>query len=143
MPVVGSFGGKRFKTCRSYVYTISHGLSMEMGLSIEEQEKENDKPSTYIKGENLKKIKLPIKLFKQKSVDVMKEINSWESVMKSKKAYPLVMNAKKVGKYNYLLTKVSVSDMMIGANGEILKAKVDLELAEYVRKGKKKKEGAK
>lgn len=138
MPTVGSFGGKRFKTSKTYIYALGHEISMEMGLSIEEQEKEGDKPSTYIKGTNLKKLKLNINLLKHGSVDVLKEIDSWEKVMESKKAYPLILNSKKIGKNNYILTNVNVSETYLSPTGEILKAKIELSLAEYIRKGRKK-----
>ena len=53
MATIGSYAGKTFKVSNKWIYTLKDGIKMKASIATESQEKENDKPSTYIKGFNL------------------------------------------------------------------------------------------
>ena len=71
----------------------------------------------------------------------MGEFNSWKKILYSKKPHPFILGGKKLGSNNYLLKDVDAEETKIIGNGEIVKMVINLELEEYVRAGKKKKEG--
>lgn len=114
---------------------------MKASIAAEAQEKENDKPSTYIKGFNLETLSFSITVFKQKNIDPLSEFNSWKKILYSKKPHQFILGGKKLGSNNFLMKDVSMEETKIVGNGEIVKMVIAIELEEYVRAGKKKKEG--
>lgn len=141
MATIGSYAGKTFKVSNKGIYTLKDGIKMKASIATESQEKENDKPSTYIKGFNLETLSFSITVFKQKNIDPLGEFNSWKKILYSKKPYPFILGGKKLGSNNFLMKDVSMEETKIVGNGEIVKMVIGIELEEYVRAGKKKKEG--
>lgn len=141
MATIGSYAGKTFKVSNKGIYTLKGGIKMKASIAAEAQEKENDKPSTYIKGFNLETLSFSITVFKQKNIDPLSEFNSWKKILYSKKPHPFILGGKKLGSNNFLMKDVSMEETKIVGNGEIVKMVIAIELEEYVRAGKKKKEG--
>lgn len=141
MATIGSYAGKIFKVSNKGIYTLKDGIKMKASIAAEAQEKENDKPSTYIKGFNLETLSFSITVFKQKNIDPLSEFNSWKKILYSKKPHPFILGGKKLGSNNFLMKDVSMEENKIVGNGEIVKMVIAIELEEYVRAGKKKKEG--
>ena len=136
MPILGSFSNKTFVVSSNKIYTFDE-LTINGELKHEEQEVEGNKPSTYIKGPGLDKFSFTIFLIKQKSVNIEKEIEDWFKIRDSKTPSYFIIGGKSVSKNKLLLTNVDVSETKIGVNGEYLKAKIQLQLSEFVRAGKK------
>lgn len=136
MSTIGSFANKVFKVSSNHLYTFDE-FTMNGELKIDEQEVDGSKPSTYIKGSGLDKVSFNLMLIKQKSIDVRAEIKDWFKIRDDKTPHNLIIGNSNLSSYKFLLTNVDVSDVKIGAGGEFLKAKVQLQFSEYVRAGKK------
>lgn len=136
MSTIGSFANKVFKVSSNYLYTFDE-FTMNGELKIDDQEVDGSKPSTYIKGSGLDKVSFNLMLIKQKSIDVRTEIKDWFKIKDDKTPHNLIIGNSNLSSYKFLLTNVDVSDVKIGAGGEFLKAKVQLQFSEYVRAGKK------
>ena len=61
MSIIGSFANKVFKVSSNHLYTFDE-FTMSGELKVDEQEVDNSKPSSYIKGPGLDKVSLNILL---------------------------------------------------------------------------------
>ena len=85
---LGEFAGKKFEVTSNKIYTFDD-YSNSFGISIEEQEVENDRPSNYIKGFDLEKPSLTISLIQSATVDVETELKEWKDICYAKTPYML------------------------------------------------------
>lgn len=136
MSIIGSFANKVFKVSANHLYTFDE-FTMSGELKVDEQEVDNSKPSSYIKGPGLDKVSLNILLIKQKNVNVRNEIQDWFKIRDAKTPHHLIIGNKNLSTYKFLLTSVNTSDTKIGPGGEFLKSTLQLQFSEYVRAGKK------
>lgn len=134
---IGYFASKTFSVSGDRVYTFDD-FTRSGSLNIEEQESEGNKPSTYIKGTSLEDIGFTVTLIAQNGLSVSSEIDAWMDIKDAKVPYYLILNNKPVSKNKFLLTNVSVQDTALKNDGEIIKAKVQLQFKEFVRAGSKK-----
>lgn len=133
---LGSFSGKVFSVSSSKIYTFDE-FSRSSSLSVEEQELDGSKPSSYIKGSGLDEISFNILLIAQKTVDIETEINSWIDIKDAAKPNVLVIGDKLVGKNKFLLVGVSIQESSFDIKGKYKRAKLQLSFKEFVRYGKK------
>lgn len=136
MSIIGSFANKVFKVSSNHLYTFDE-FTMSGELKVDEQEVDNSKPSSYIKGPGLDKVSLNILLIKQKNVNVRNEIQDWFKIRDAKTPHHLIIGNKNLSTDKFLLTSVNTSDTKIGPGGEFLKSTLQLQFSEYVRAGKK------
>ncbi|MBN1071143.1 hypothetical protein DVV81_08165 [Clostridium botulinum] len=137
---LGGFANKTFEVNMNKIYTFDD-YTNSFGISVEEQEVENDKPSNYIKGSDLEKPSFTIKLRQSATVDVESELKEWKDICYSKNPYMLFIGNNPVSNNKYLLEKGDVSDTLIINSGKIVKCTLKLTFKEHVRYGAKKEEG--
>lgn len=137
---LGGFANKIFEVNMNKIYTFND-YTNSFGISIEEQEVENDKPSNYIKGFDLEKPSFTIELRQSATIDVEKELKEWKDICYSKNPYMLFIGNNPVSNNTYLLEKCDLSDMLIINSGKMVKCKLKLTFREHVRYGAKKEEG--
>ncbi|MBY6931025.1 phage tail protein [Clostridium botulinum] len=137
---LGGFAGKTFEVNSNKIYTFND-YSNSFGISVEEQDVENDKPSNYIKGLDLEKPSFTVDLRQSSSVDVETEIKEWKELCYSKTSYMLFIGNTPVSENKYILEKGDISDALIIGSGKIVKCKIKLTFREHVRNGAKKEEG--
>ncbi|MBP1926841.1 hypothetical protein J2Z76_002711 [Sedimentibacter acidaminivorans] len=130
------FGGKIFTVSSNRIYTFDN-LERSSELSIEEQELEGNKPSTYIKGPGLDKINFTIHFSSSSKLNIRDEIESWIRLKDNCKPHYIIIGEKIYGGNKYLLTNVSITEQEILYSGDISKANVKLDFVEYVRPGNK------
>ncbi len=135
MPVA-SFGTKVFSASQNKIFTFDD-FSRTSSLNIEEQEIDGQKPSTYIKGSNLDDVVLTLPLFKQKELDVRKEIDEWITIKNQAVPQTLIIGNKPMGQNKFLLTSVAIKESVIDGNGNFLRTKVELQFKEFIRYGQK------
>jgi phage baseplate assembly protein W len=135
---IASFSGKVFEVSSNKIYNFE-GYTRSYSLDVEEQEQEGAKSSSYIKGESLETISFNI-LMDARFVDVDAEISSWIEICKSKKQDFFILGGKPVSSNKFLLKSISESDPVIDNNGKKLRVKLAIQLQEFVRYGKKKKD---
>lgn len=132
--MIGSFGDKTFTVNSDMVYT-PESESWSTEISVDEQEVDGSKPSSYIK-QTLDGVSLSIKL-SWNYVYVEDEIRSWKKICDSHEPHMLFMGNNPVSENKYLLYSSKASDILRSANGTALKATLALEFKEYVRAGSK------
>ncbi len=130
------FAGKVFSVSPNRIYTFD-SLERSGELSIDEQEVDGQKPSTYIKGPTLDKVGFNVVLKNAVNIDIRNEIESWMKIKDAGKPYYIVLGKKIYGNNKYLLTNVNASDQTVMPTGLISKATIRLEFSEYVRQGTK------
>lgn len=135
MPIA-TFLNKVFQVSATRKNTLN-GLTWSGELDTEAQEKLGSKPSTYIKGESLSSLSFDVPLRADFGIKVRAEIESWEAIKSKSKPGIFILGTKPVGKNQWLLKSVGVSDMDIDGRGNISKATLKLEFEEYVRAGQK------
>lgn len=136
MGVVGAFGNKTFEVSQNKIYTFD-GLTISESLNVEMQEVEANKPATYIKGNGEMNIGFDILLL-SRFCDVDYEIDYWLLKMRSVIPEYLTIGKKAYGTNKFLLTNVSVGDVLIAADGTKTRAKITLTFSEWTKAGYKK-----
>ncbi|KQB77083.1 hypothetical protein AK964_18905 [Clostridium butyricum] len=137
---LGGFAEKTFEVNSNKIYTFDD-YSNSFGISIEEQEVENDRPSNYIKGLDLEKPSFTIDLRQSSSVDVETELKEWKEICYSKTPHMLFIGNTPVSDNKYILEKGNISDSLVTNSGKMIKCKLKLTFREHVRYGAKKKKG--
>lgn len=137
---LGGFADKNFEVSQNKIYTFDE-YNNEIGLDVEDQSVDGDKPSTYIKGKKLENPTINIQIRQSKNVDVQTEVNDWKKICEDGVPYMLFIGDKPVSNNKYLLTGVSLSDAQIIFSGKMIKCLLKLTFKEYVRAGVKKEEG--
>lgn len=137
---LGGFADKSFIVSKNKIYTFDE-YNNEIGLDVEDQSVDGDKPSTYIKGKKLENPTINIQLRQSKSIDVQKEINDWKKLCEDGIPYMLFIGDSPVSNNKYLLINVNISDTAIIFSGKMTKCLLKLTFKEYVRAGVKKEEG--
>ncbi len=137
---LGEFARKKFEVTSNKIYTFDD-YSNSFGISIEEQEVENDKPSNYLKGFDLEKPSFTISLKQSATVDVETELKEWKDICYAMTPYMLFIGNNPVSNNKYLLEKGDISDTTIIGSGKMIKCKLKLTFREHVRYGAKKEEG--
>lgn len=133
---IGAFGDKTFDVNPKRIYTPD-GLKYNESLSVEMQETEGGKPSTYIKGLGAMEVGFDIQL-KHQFCNVQDEIDWWFLKMRSGKPEYLTIGDKTYGTNKQLLKSVSVADKVILSNGVVVSAKISLSFSEFTKEGYKK-----
>lgn len=132
---IASFQGKIFSVSSTKVYSLA-GLTLGSGLETEAQEKLQDKPSTYIKGESLSTMSFEIPLRSDFGINPRKQIEEWEAIKSNAHPAVFILGTRPIGKNKWLLKTVNTNDVELDGRGNILKATLKLEFEEYVRAGK-------
>ena len=133
---IGAFGDKVFDVTQKRIYTPD-GLNYKETLSVEMQDSEGDKPSTYIKGLGAMDVGFDIQL-KHPFCNVQQEIDWWLKKMRSGVPEYLTIGDKTYGTNKQLLKDVSVADCVFLPNGTVISAKISLSFVEFTRIGYKK-----
>lgn len=128
------YGGKIFSVSPNRVYTFD-GLERSGELSVDEQEVDGQKPSTYVKGPTLDKVGFNVVIKNSSNLDIRSEIESWMTIKDLAIPHYIILGKKIYGKNKYLLTNVNASDQIVMPTGLISKATIRLEFSEYVRRG--------
>lgn len=134
--MIASFGEKLFQVDFEKVYTMM-GVTLSVALNKQTQEVEGKKPSTWVKGPGLRKLKFAVPLKVEFGVTPRDEIDYWLTLAESGKPYPFVIGSKSLSEYNWVLEKVEATDANILSRGQISSAEIMLTFEEYVRTGSK------
>lgn len=133
MPIA-VFRNKTFQVSGTRINTFD-GLSWGGDIQVEEQEKLNSKPSTYIKGVGLDSMSYEIRLSWDLGMNVRKEIEEWEAIKLSMQPAIFMLGNKPLGANKWLLKSTNISNTKINNKGNLLSAVLKLEFAEFVRPG--------
>lgn len=134
---LGGFGDKVFEVSQNKIYTFSN-VSNDMGLNIEEQDVEGDKPSIYIKGKTNESPSIDINLTQSGTIDCEKEFNDWKTILYSQTPHMLFLGRNPVSSNKFLLIGVTPSNQVYHPNGRLIKVTLTLKFKEYPRAGVKK-----
>lgn len=107
-------------------------FSQTMSLSVDTKEQTSGKPLSNIKGAELDQIEISLQINRYSGIVPEEFIEILRSVVEEGTPSPFIMAGKPVGKNNWLLTNVSISDVVLGKKGKILSAVASLTLQEYV-----------
>lgn len=138
MPIA-SFSNKIFEVNKTKMKTFNN-FGWSIGLETEEQEKEGNKSSTYVKGFKLETINIDVILDKR-FCNVESEINDWKDICNKRVAYYFILGKVPVIPNKCLLLAVEVKDTIITSVGKFEKATLGLKFQEYVREGHKETKG--
>lgn len=128
---VAVFGSKIFSTSLSRIYPLD-GLSISGSINKETQDRQGQKPTTYIKGLGLEAISVSIPLVAQKTVNVRSELDSWRKIRDARIPYYFIIAGKPLVSNKMLLESVDTSDVILDQNGNFIKATMQLKFEEYV-----------
>lgn len=128
MPIA-SFGNKTFSVSLDRIYPFT-GFSLSGSIDKETQEREGQKPATYIKGLGLEALTISIPLAAQKNVDIRSELGSWRSIRDAKVPYYFILAGKPIIQNKMLLESVGISDPVIDPSGNIIKGTLQLKFEE-------------
>ncbi|MBZ9691633.1 phage tail protein [Clostridium sp. M14] len=134
---LGGFGDKIFEVSQDKIYTFSN-VSNDLGLNIEEQEVDGDKPSIYIKGINNENPSFDLILNQSNTIDCDTEFKEWKDIMYSKIPHMLFLGNDPVSNNKFLLIGVSPYNYVYHPNGKLIKLTLTLTFKEYPRAGVKK-----
>lgn len=129
MPIA-SFGGKEFSASADKVYPFTD-LSLSGAISTESQEREGQKPATYIKGLGLEVFSISIPLRDQVNVNVRNEHASWQAIRDARVPYFFIMGGKPIIPNKFLLKSVEMTESVIDQSGRIHKATLQMQFEEY------------
>ncbi|MBV4427188.1 phage tail protein [Clostridium tyrobutyricum] len=135
---IAVFGSMIFSVSANKIYSFDD-YSFSSSINIEEQEIDNSKSATYIKGLNLDEFSFSISLVKQKTVDIRTEIIKWINLQNKRIPYMFIINNRPITSNKFLLTSVKVESAVFNSKGDYIKAKIEVSFKEYARKGSKKK----
>lgn len=131
------FGPKIFSTSLNRIYPFGD-FSASGSISKETQEREGQKPATYIKGLGLESISVGVPLVKQKDVDIRKEWESWKSIRDARVPYYFILAGKPIIPNKLILESVDLTDPVFSPGGEIVRGTIQLKFEEYAAAGSKK-----
>lgn len=83
-------------------------------------------------GPDSRQLTLQIRLSAMLGVKPRAMLNKLEKAVEKGKAYPLILNGEKIGKYQWVITSMSESWDVIMTRGELLSCSVSLTLEEYM-----------
>lgn len=130
------FGPKVFSVSLSKIYPFND-FSVSGSLSKEAQERDGQKPATYIKGLGLESIPISIPLVKQKDIDILREWESWRSLRDAKVPYLFILGGKPLIANKVLLESVELSDTEFSPSGSLVKGTIQLKFEEFAAAGSK------
>jgi phage protein U len=131
MPIA-SFGSKEFSVSLNKIYPFGD-FALSGSINKESQEREGQKPATYIKGLGLESLSISIPLIAQKSVDIRKELGAWQAMRDARVPYYFVLAGKPVIPNKLLLESVEMSDPLIDVQGNMQRANIQLKFEEFAQ----------
>lgn len=134
---LGGFGDKLFEVSHDKIYTFTN-VTNDLGLNIEEQEVEGDRPSIYIKGITNQSPSIDINLTQSGTIDCDKEFSDWKDILYSQTPHMLFLGNNPVSTNKFLLIGVTPSNQVYHSNGRLIKVTLTLKFKEYPRAGVKK-----
>lgn len=134
---LGGFGDKLFEVSQNRIYTFSN-VSNDLGLNVEDQEVDGDKPSVYIKGKKNETPSIDITLIQSDSIDCDKEYKDWKDILYSETPHMLFLGNNPVSSNKFLLIGITPSNMVYHPHGKLIKITLTLKFEEYPRSGVKK-----
>lgn len=129
--IVGKFGIKTFEVSEKRLVTFN-GISVNLGIEFENQNVENSKPSTWVKGKKLKSVMIPITL-DHRFCNIKDEMTYWETAMDKVSGGNLSIGAWTIG--YFIITDIKYPSYKLGNNGRYLKVEAEITLQEFVSKG--------
>ena len=134
MPIL-MFGPMVFQASSESLAPISE-IGYSIALETDQQEADEQKPSTYIKNVELATLAFTVTYCESLNTDPRHEWGRWASVLNEKKPYPLILGGKPLGSDKWLLVGVEASELeYIGDT--LIRAVLTIAMDEYVRPGKK------
>lgn len=131
---IAAFANKVFEVNTNKLYTFDD-IQYSSSLQTEKQDSDGSKPSTYIKGPDLDTLEFKLSFDVLNGINPRREWEDWQGIMSSGKPYKFILGGKPLGKYLWLLTGVTPSDIKIDNSGNVLSLGLDIKLDEYVRAG--------
>lgn len=131
---IAVFKNKTFQVSSEKIYTFDNFV-WGGDIKSESQEKLNSKPSTYIKGVDLKNMSFEIPLKLNLGVDPRVEIEEWESIRDSLQPAIFILGTKPLGINKWLLKSVNTINTVFDNKGNLVGATLQLEFEEFVRQG--------
>lgn len=107
-------------------------FSQTMSLSVDTKEQTSGKPLSTIKGAELEQMEISLQINRYSGIVPEEFIETLRSFVEEGTPSPFILAGKPVGKNNWVLTGVSISDVVLGKKGKILSAAAALTFQEYV-----------
>ncbi|MCR4436155.1 MAG: phage tail protein [Clostridiales bacterium] len=136
MPIapIASFANKEFSVSLNRIYPFTD-FSLSGSINKEIQEREGQKPATYIKGLGLEALSISIPLVAQKNVNVRSELESWRTIRDARIPYYFIVAGKPIIPNKMLLESVELSDSIFDLSGNIVRGTLQLKFEEYAAAG--------
>lgn len=132
MAEVGNLGKLiTFRVSSKKVQTFSE-MSRKVSGRWAEHETIKGKPKSEFLGADLQEISLSIVLSANLGVKPRKVLERIAKAVERGEHFPFVLNGKKVSKHDFKITESSESWEHVFSKGQLIHAKVDLVLREYV-----------
>lgn len=135
--VIATYANKVFQVSPDKIHTFDD-FQYSSELQTEKQDADGAKPSTYLKGSDLDTMGFTIKLDASTGVNPRNEWGDWKRMLEDKTAYPFILGGVPVNGANWLVTKVTPSNVKTDNTGRVLSLDLALQFEEYVRPGSKK-----
>ncbi|RDY27134.1 phage tail protein [Lachnotalea glycerini] len=120
-----------FQTSDKKILTFSN-MKQSVSGRWKSHERIMRKPLSEFAGPELRSITFTIQLDAMLGVKPRKTLEKMEKAVEKGYVYPLILGGKKVGKHKWKITKMSEEWETIYNAGELVKAKLDLSLEEYL-----------
>ena len=148
--VIGKYGKVIFSVSDKRIQTFDN-FSMEVSAKWSEIQRMGYKPLLEYTGRNLRTVKFEMILNVKLGVPVRKMLKRLEKMAESRHTRTLIIGNKRIGRNKWVIKKFDENLEHIMSKGEMVQAKVNIELTEYIekkklpliKKKKKKKNGSK
>lgn len=128
---IGIFGSIVFETSDRKIMTL-RGINQTAGSSWAAHDTIGGKQKTEYTGQNLRTFSFEITLSAELGVRPRKMLQQLEEIAEGREVYPLVIGGKPVGENLWRLVSISEEWDTVLNQGELISAKVSLNLEEYV-----------
>ena len=140
------WGKKTFKVTNDTGILSFTSMSLSSSYSVEEKEDTGKKGISKLEDKHMnnREIKLTVPVrweFCNNSGGVRGEYEWWDKQLQKKQANTMYIGGKKLGKYQYRLLGVNLSDVKLTANGEMKSIVMELSFKEVPKKAKKSNKG--
>ena len=133
MAVLGALGDIVFSVSRNRINTID-GVKWETGVRFAQHDRHLKIPLLEFTGNSVDTISFNLYYSVFLGVDPMKEIVKILNAQRAGKAMRFVIGTKAYGHYKWVITKTSKELERYDAKGNLLVAKVNITLTEYVNR---------
>ncbi len=133
--MIGKYGDIIFSVSDKKIQTFDN-FNMEVSAKWSEIQRMGYKPLLEYTGRNLRTVKFEMILNVKLGVPVRNMLKKLEGMAESRHTRTLIVGNKRIGRNKWVIKKLDENLEHIMSKGEIVQAKVNIELMEYIEKKK-------